>query len=183
MIISLSGYARSGKDTVADYLVKKHGFVRMAFADPIKAALYKINPNIAIGGTQGVSLAHAVDHFGWEELKEVSPEIRGMLQRLGTEFGRDMFGDDFWVDYSIGKSWQHDDVVFSDVRFKNEVQLITKNWGYNWRINRPGVGPVNDHKSEVDLDTYDNWDGIIDNEGSLKVLYSKVDLLLEESQG
>ena len=35
MIIGLSGYARSGKDTAADRLVNNHGFVRYSFAAPM----------------------------------------------------------------------------------------------------------------------------------------------------
>ena len=37
MIIGLSGKKRVGKDTVADYLVSKYGFIKYSFADPIKA--------------------------------------------------------------------------------------------------------------------------------------------------
>ena len=36
MIIGLSGYARSGKDTVAELLVLNYGFKRVAFADGIR---------------------------------------------------------------------------------------------------------------------------------------------------
>lgn len=36
MIIGLCGLAGSGKDTVADFLVKDHGFVKIALADPLK---------------------------------------------------------------------------------------------------------------------------------------------------
>lgn len=36
VIVCMSGKAGSGKDTVADYLVSKHGFVRTAFADPLR---------------------------------------------------------------------------------------------------------------------------------------------------
>lgn len=36
VIVCMSGKAGSGKDTVADYLVEKYGFKRMAFADPLR---------------------------------------------------------------------------------------------------------------------------------------------------
>lgn len=36
MIIGLLGQANSGKDTVADFLVRDHGFVKVALADPLK---------------------------------------------------------------------------------------------------------------------------------------------------
>lgn len=36
MIIALSGLAGTGKDTAADMLVRNHGFVKVALADPLK---------------------------------------------------------------------------------------------------------------------------------------------------
>jgi len=36
MILALSAFKGSGKDLAADYLVKNHDFVRVAFADPLK---------------------------------------------------------------------------------------------------------------------------------------------------
>ena len=37
MILGLTGPPGSGKDTLADYLVEKYNFKRVAFADPIRA--------------------------------------------------------------------------------------------------------------------------------------------------
>ena len=36
MIIGISGKKRSGKDTVADFLIQEYGFIKYGFADPIK---------------------------------------------------------------------------------------------------------------------------------------------------
>ena len=36
MLIGVCGKAGSGKDTIADYLVKKYNFKKIALADPIK---------------------------------------------------------------------------------------------------------------------------------------------------
>lgn len=35
-VIAISGWKRSGKDTVAEYLIKEHGFTRFGFADTLK---------------------------------------------------------------------------------------------------------------------------------------------------
>ena len=35
-IIAISGWKRSGKDTAAEFLIEKHGFTRISFADPLK---------------------------------------------------------------------------------------------------------------------------------------------------
>lgn len=179
MIIGLSGYARSGKDTVADYLVQNYGFTRMAFADPMKEALRRLNPLITFEGVAGIGLAWAVEKSGWEVVKDESPEVRGLLQRMGTEVGRNMFGEDFWVDYAIGQSWKNENVVFSDVRFRNEAAAIQKNWGENWRINRPGTLAANAHISETELDNYKGFDEVLENSGSLEELYAQVDKIME----
>lgn len=182
MIIGLAGYARSGKDTVADYLVQKYGFTKKSFADPMREALRRLDPAITVGELSGVSLSNAVDKFGWEALKSLSPDVRPLLQRMGTEVGREMFGEDFWVLQAL-QSVTEDRVVFSDVRFRNEAYRISRDFGYNWRIVRPGVVPANGHASENDLDDYRPWDAVIENDKDVDYLYSTVDKLMKEYLG
>ena len=173
MIIGLSGYAQVGKDTVANYLVNNHGFVKVSFADPIREALYRLNPKVNIADMHGVFLASAVDGLGWENVKADSPDTRGLLQRLGTEVGREMFGEDFWVNQGLLRAKEHQNVVFADVRFENEANAIKKNGGQVWRINKRDHGPVNNHDSETALDNYD-FDDVIYNNASLDALHSYV---------
>lgn len=173
MIIGLSGWARSGKDTVADHLVKKHGFVKMAFADPMRQALYLLNPRIQVAELNNVSLAAAVDGLGWELLKEESPDIRPLMQRLGTEVGRQLFGETFWVDLAMRQVEQHENVVISDCRFQNEADAIIAAGGMVVRVNRPGLEPANDHISERALDDF-TFDEVIENSGSVTELQKYV---------
>lgn len=154
MIIGLVGYARSGKDTVADYLVQNHGFVRSAFADPMREALLKLDPRINVGEMLGVSLKEAVANLGWDNLKTYSPDVRHLLQRMGTEVGREMFGENIWVDKAMEIIKITENVVFSDVRYHNEADAILGAGGILWRITRPNVGPVNSHGSELLMDSY-----------------------------
>lgn len=177
MIIGLSGYARSGKDTVAEYLVEEHGFTRVAFADPMRNALYRLNPMISIHDMTHVPLASAVDGMGWEEVKSASADLRGLLQRMGTEVGRDMFGDDFWVNQAWKEAEWHEDVVFSDVRYTNEANSIRNRGGVVWRISRPNVAAANSHGSESALDGY-FFNEDLDNSGSLDDLYMRLDDLV-----
>lgn len=177
MIIGLSGYAQVGKDTVANYLVENYGFVKVSFADPIREALYKLDPKIRLDELSGVSLANAVDHLGWEEVKKLSPDARELLQRLGTEVGREMFGKDFWVNQGLLRAKEHDNVVFADTRFMNEADAIRANDGQVWRITKPGQGPVNDHPSEVALDNY-RFDWYIPNYTGFNDLYNLIDQIM-----
>jgi hypothetical protein len=177
MIIGLSGYAQVGKDTVANHLVKNYGFVKVSFADPIREALYKLDPKIRVDELSNASLANAVDHMGWEEVKRLSSDARELLQRLGTEVGREMFGDDFWVNQGLLRAKEHKNVVFADTRYMNEANAIVKAGGQIWRISKPGNKPVNNHPSEVDLDEYE-FDWHIPNYTGIDQLHNLVDQIM-----
>jgi len=178
MIIGLSGWARSGKDTVANYLIEKHGFVRVSFADQMRTALYNLNPGIDLNGYR-ISLRTAVDIMGWEDLKSQSDDIRGLMQRMGTEVGRKLWGEDFWVQAAMTSLPLSGDVVFSDVRYPNEAEAIQKSGGEVWRITRDGVGPANDHTSETSLDSY-TFDQYLPNDGLIEDIWAHIENLLDK---
>lgn len=179
MIIGLSGYARSGKDTAADHLVDKYSFTRHSFAAPMKEAMYRLNPIVSADKIGVFKYKDLVNAYGLDKAKDSYPEIRRLLQVFGTEVGRDMFGEDFWVNLALNNA-KEDKVVISDVRFKNEANAIKAAGGQVWRINRHGVGPVTDHPSEVDLDSY-AFDYIIDNDFSVLDLNNVIDMILEKN--
>ena len=67
MIIGLGFKARSGKDTVADYLIENYGFKRLAFADALKEGcrhIFELNDEQLYG-----------------ELKEVEDDYWGVTPR------------------------------------------------------------------------------------------------------
>ena len=183
MFIGLLGYARSGKDTVADYLVETHGFTKIAFADVMREALVRLDPWITVNELQHVSLSQALRFLTWEELKEQSPDVRPLLQRFGTEMGRKTFGEDFWVNLAINRAEAAGTkVVFSDVRFLNEASAIAKQFGDLWKITRPGVGPANDHVSETEALSFSGIHYELVNDGTIDQLHRAVDSTLEASE-
>lgn len=175
-VVGLSGYARAGKDTAAAWYVKNHGYTRMSFADPIRTALETINPKVMVAGIgnmtikQSLHLSGRTGQNGWEFLKENGEDIRGMLQRLGTEVGREMFGMDFWVDYALDSAPDGAKIVFADCRFPNEADAIRRLGGKIIRVNRDGVSAVNAHVSETALDDY-AFDVTIENNGTVEDLH------------
>jgi hypothetical protein len=177
MIIGLSGYAQTGKDTIANYLVENYGYKKISFADPIREALYRLNPKVAIADMVGVPLRAVVDGLGWENVKVESEDTRELLQRMGTEVGRDMFGEDFWVNQAMQKAQHYDNVVFADVRFENEINAILAASGDVWRVLKPGVSAVNRHVSETALDYY-TFKREIHNLGSIEELHEIVDYFI-----
>jgi hypothetical protein len=176
MIIGLSGWARSGKDTVANHLVDNFGFVKVSFAEPMREALVRLNPSISINGLH-TELASAVRLMGWENLKSESPDVRGLMQRFGTEIGREMFGENFWVDLALSSVKPGANVVIPDCRYPNEADAIKAAGGVVWRIDRKGVGPANEHDSERALDSYE-FDRKLTNYETFDVLNRLVDDLV-----
>jgi hypothetical protein len=83
MIIGLSGYAQSGKDTTAELLCLNYKYKRQSFADPMRHALMIINPKL----DSITRLSEYVDDYGWDMAKQ-NPEVRRLLQVFGTDFGR-----------------------------------------------------------------------------------------------
>lgn len=192
MIVGLNGYAQSGKDTAAEALVKA-GYDRLAFADRMREALYALNPIVAavpdaglveharenMGvklapgvGIEYLRLADAVDAVGWDEAKQLG-EIRALLQRFGTEAGRDIHGRDCWVDLVMDQMMPGVDYVVTDARFANEVEAIHRAGGIVIRILREGTGPVNDHVSDTGaLDLH--VDHTVLNNGTIAQLHAAV---------
>lgn len=178
MIIGLSGYAQAGKDTVAEILVEDYGYTRIGFADTIKKAAYILDPIITL---DGMRLAHAVDKYGWEGSKQV-PEVRRILQVLGAEIGRDLIDPNLWVELTMHSVHQNDKIVISDVRFRNEAEEIKWKFGEIWRISRIDKdAPVNIHRSETDMDSWD-FDQYISNNGTIEDLKAEVDLVMSKKK-
>ena len=104
---------RSGKDTIADYLVREHvHYARFGFADALKG-------EVAFGLSCS---SRALDQ---EPLRS---QIRPVLQAWGTEFRRGQ-DPDYWVKKAAEKidSWRRvtrTALVFADVRFRNEIGML-----------------------------------------------------------
>jgi len=166
-VIGISGYARSGKDTVAEKLAEV-GYVRGSFADAIREALYRLNPTV------GEELLKAkVDRLGWETAKAI-PEVRELLQRFGTEVGREMFGDNIWIDYLFDSLSDGSKIVIPDVRYPNEADAITALGGAVWRVERDGVNAINGHISDSAMNDY-SFDTVVYNNGTIEELYQWVE--------
>lgn len=171
-VIGLTGYAGSGKDTLANILVEEYGFTRIAFADKIKEFLYDLNPGIGFDYLRDI-----VDMSGWEQAKK-DVLVREYLQNVGVS-ARNVFGEDFWVKQAIysanekmldtPESQRTGKWVYTDVRFHNEAEVIKENGGQIWRVKRNGVDPVNTHVSESEMENY-RVDQIFKNDGTVKDL-------------
>lgn len=172
LLVGLAGYARSGKDTAAQALVEG-GWRRDAFADRLKAFLYRQNPLVTtFPDAPPVRLAALVNALGWEQAKERYPEVRRLLHATGTDAGRVTLGEDVWID-ALFNDWEpeREALVISDVRFPNEARAVRRAGGVLIWIERPGVGPARDehgapYASEVALKNF-GFDARLVNDGTL----------------
>lgn len=159
--VGFSGKAGAGKDTAAEILVKGYGFTRVAFADALKEMAMAIDPMVRVTQSRHVDhpypgrLSSTVIAGGWDWAKNAEPEVRGFLQRLGVAV-RDTVGPDIWVSIAVDKALHIDGpVVFTDVRFPNEVDAITRHhgtWVHLERQQAHNLGELSSHVSESALD-------------------------------
>lgn len=164
MIIGLTGYAQSGKDTLAGMLIGLHKYDNRAFADPIRKLLYETNPLVK----DEYRVKGVVDAYGWDKAKVEFPELRNLLQTLGVG-ARTVFNDQFWVSQGLAGLSADDKIVITDVRFPNEADAIKALGGQIWRVKRLGIGAVNEHVSETAMEGY-KVDQIFVNNGSIEDL-------------
>ena len=182
ILIGLTGPPGVGKDAVARHLENEHGFSRVAFADEIRRIAMVLNP--CVGGC--ARLSEVVHDHGWDVAKQVWPDVRALLQRLGTEVGRQLFGDDIWItkvfDVVDGLP-PSQPVVIPDTRFANEAAVIRSRGGYLVRINRATKNPdaVMPHQSEV-VSAGLVADYVITNDGTFADLHRRLDQLVPRLQ-
>ncbi len=144
IIIGVTGLKRHGKDTTGDYLVKNHGYVKLAFAELLKQAC-----KIIFGLTDQQLYGSEEDKERMDEYWKHSP--REILQQVGTELFRETLpkvlpniSNDIWI-RCIDKQIRnliaagHTKIVITDMRFDNEIEYIKQIGGLTWKVIRPSL--------------------------------------------
>lgn len=161
-VVLLSGRQGSGKSTLQNLLI-------------LHSKRAKFSQGVVVNFADTIYRMHhaALEVFARDYGLEETPKKDGkLLQLLGTEWGRTIYGDSVWVkitDFNLEHIQRHDAaffqntlVVVGDCRFKNEfdafpgalrVRLLApeeerKARTTSWRENTK-------HPSEVDLDEYE----------------------------
>lgn len=205
-IIGICGLKGSGKDTVGNIICKNDSsFVKMSFADTLKDIV-----SILMGWDRKLLQGDTTESREWREKaddywsdafgKMITPRI--ILQQLGTNVMRDHFLKSIWVD-SLKKKIinSNNNIVITDVRFPNEIDMIKSLGGSFIRVERgelPSwfrkvesfqkdgtdnlmypipyyVPEINDvHESEWSWIGFDNPKVVIKNDGTLEELNNKI---------
>jgi hypothetical protein len=207
----------SGKDEVARILCE-HGFQRFAFGDKVRESSVAIDPYVCLdpahldlectqsefmsmsehlgmfsdrreGWCPFIRLSEYVREFGWDEAKK-NPDVRRTMQRVGTEGGREIHGEDCWVRFYNEEIYHHEKalqprkIVVTDVRFDNEQDAIRFAGGKLVAVvgRRLKESVTRKHASEqLAAKCRESADIVIENTGDLehlkKEVYSKLLLL------
>lgn len=163
MLIGFTGFARVGKDTAAEALIKE-GFEQCAFADVLKEQCSQMLATIGL-----------YPDFRDPQQKE---EWRDFLVFWGRRMRQ--LDENYWIDKLVEDigGFRKRDIVITDVRYLNEVDFILQKGGSVYWIYRPGYGPANEeeeisfkkislHYSHKDLNMFSNA-------GTIEELHEKV---------
>ena len=189
MLIGIVGLIGSGKDTVAERLVEKHGFIKDSFAKSLKDAvssMFNWDRKMLEGNTkESREWREQPDKFWSEKMgKEVTPRL--ILQQFGTEVMRGQMYDGIWVDSVIGR-YKGENTVISDTRFINEIKTIKAHGGIVVLVKREEIPTREEmqkqgaHQSEWDW-MGSNFDYIIENNSSIEGLNANVDQIIHQLQ-
>lgn len=199
MIVGLVGLIGSGKGTVGDMLISE-GFKHESFASPLKdaaASIFYWNRDSLEGVTpESRAWRERVDTW-WSDrlgIPDFSPRLA--LQLLGTEVFRNHFHMDTWIlSMEARLREEKNNVVITDARFPNEINMIRRQGGVVVRVKRGddpewfGLAETNpDSMPQVYPDVHASeysWCSItpnylITNDGTLEELQQTVTDLLED---
>lgn len=171
-IYIISGKARHGKDTTALAIKKacnNKKVINLAYGNYIKEYAKVISD--------------------WNGSEETKP--RKLLQTLGTDIIRNKIDKDFFVkrlcdDIKV-YSYYFDIITISDARFPNEIDIPREMFNnvVTIKVVRDNFeSPLTDselnHQTETALDSYNDFDFILKNDGTIPDLYKKVEEIVRK---
>src|SRR5438105_1143764 len=140
MLIGIVGFIGSGKNVCGDLLVSR-GFKADAFAAPVKdasAVIFGWDRALLEGNTDESRKFRETPCPYWSEVYGRDLKPREVLQKMGTEAGRNVFHPDLWT-RSLERRITTDGYtnhVITDVRFPNEAKLIRELGGHVIEVTR-----------------------------------------------
>ena len=202
MIIGLVGLIGSGKGTVGDILVEQN-FKHESFANSLKDAassVFNWDRELLEGVTpKSRAWREGVDEWWSERLGIPNFSPRVALQLLGTEVFRNHFHQDIWIlglESRIKDST--DNIVLTDARFPNEIDMVRRLGGVIVRVKRGDdpawfnfatTQPENMFQVHPDIHASEySWVGVtpnylITNDGTMEDLNIVVTDLLQDLLG
>lgn len=207
--ITLAGKKQVGKDTAAKYIeniLHANGVDRrrthiVHFADSLKQAASAIfgipmeDFETDVGKNRVTDVAWPIREaveMAFDEVRDVwwpdvDPSensrymtVREILQFMGTDLIRNQMDPDAWVKSVFRQQWRDDDVVIiADCRFPNEA-AFSKKYGLLIKVERELDLPTDGHISETALDSYTDYDYVVQNDAGFEDFREKLMTILAE---
>ena len=134
VILGICGFQGAGKDTFANHLVSNHNFIKLSFAGATKDVL-----NVLFGWDRALLEGDTIESRQFRETEDTwwseklgIPNLtpRKTLQLIGTNLFRKHFNPEIWVRVvekkilTQLKTDQNSNIIISDCRFPNEIQML-----------------------------------------------------------
>jgi len=181
MIIGISGKIGSGKSEVARQIRKTFpdkNFKIVSFGYMVKKVASQLT---------GISLKTCLSRKAKNiYLPEWDMTLGKMYQKIGTDCMRDNLHKDTWVIAAFAKYNKNENWIFDDVRFFNEANGIKERGGLLIRLEGDPKGiRANDtrdpnHESETQLDNYNRFDIIFDNDRPIEKIFELTELIKDK---
>jgi hypothetical protein len=176
-LVCLAGVSGSGKDTAGAFLAARHGYERVAIADPLKAAmmtLFHLSPDDLWGAARNT----------------VHPRLGRAPRELYQRFGRACveIDPDVWlrpfcarVSVTLARGGK---VVCTDLRTKEERTAIRCLGGSVWLLRRTGAGApgaMGADATETNMagEEHGTFDEVLDNDGTVDALHAAIERLIQ----
>lgn len=176
-IISFSGYAGSGKDSIAQAICDDEPtkWVPMSFAEPMKQM---------VADTLGYPVHVLEEIKSGSDGPEKAKKVRKILQLIGTEVFRDNWSDDIWVDHLMRRveALQTRGALITDTRYPNELEALEARGAFLVRVTCPEEyrrAPP-DHPTETALDAYEGKFNLVINNDRSETPEELAEMVLEK---
>ena len=197
MIIGICGFQSAGKDTIAHLLINKYGFKKLSFATAVKDIV-----SIMFGWPRDKLEGLTKEDRQWRETidtwwahKLQMPQLtpRYVLQYIATDLFRNHFHPEIWITIVEKQLNQFENIVITDCRFENEINLIIKygakiinvykenhEWVYKYKMGEEVKEIEKMHRSEYEWIRC-HYDYEVSNNGTIDELYEKIIDIIEKT--
>lgn len=174
VIVGLSGYSKSGKDSVANKLISDYGFQRVAFADNLKLDMNKYLKKEVFNYLDSVDdsskfhedvrgglvledkrvLTLSMIDFTTEDIP-IKKRLRPFIIWYGEKL-REINGQCYWINKALEIDCKgFDRIVFSDVRREKELDIFKEsNTFINRTVNMFAAAGCSDSTPEMKVKSY-----------------------------
>lgn len=176
-ILGIDYYDYDDRELKEDYYVNMYSFKLLHKSDLEKLDDYQIINNVDhIGMIYNGVMSHNLQKNMWANFRVL------MLQYFGTNVCRTHIPH-IWVNSLFSTYEKDENIIITDARFVNEIEKPNEfdNSILKIKIVRPETDfLVVNVESEVSLDTYDDFDYILVNDGTVDDFLNKIDTLFSD---